>query len=688
MKTNKKILAGIACFFAAALAFAEPPEGSMRRFGIFIGSNNGGRERVMLHYAISDAQAMSKVFKEMGGIADGDSILLVEPTIREVNNRIDALREQVLRSRGVYKRTEIVFYYSGHSDEDGLLLNRERYPYRDLRSRINNIPSDMRIVILDSCASGAFTRIKGGSKTQPFLVDSSLSAEGYAFLTSSSADEASQESDRIRASYFTHSLVSGLRGAADSVGDGRVTLNELYRFAYTATMAMTETSMYGAQHPSYDIQVNGTGDVVLTDIKETSAALAFDEKITGRLSIRDSSDHLIAEINKTAARPLELGLEPGSYRITLQQGETLSRAQVALVEGKRALVAQKDFTAISGTPARLRGDEEEKEEAPRESATLYTFFYNNVSEPFPFPLIGFVNIARGNHRGAQIGFTNRNTGTFDGLQGSFVNTTGGDIKGVQAGFVNTAAGNIQGAQFGFINTDTGNLKGAQYGFVNTTSAFTGAQAGFVNTAAKESIGAQIGFVNTSAQKLNGVQVGFVNYADSIEKGVPLGFISIVRHGGYRAVEYSFSEFYPVTIGFKLGVEKLYTSFFVGYNPSGEFDREDLAFGLGLGSILPITGAFFFNPEIVVMSPPFQEAKGGALVQSIVPLFGFNLGKHFSITAGPTVSLASSFNEAEAPEPLFSIMNHTITKNYSIEEHTIDATYNIVVGARAGIRVRF
>jgi len=704
LKTNKNILAGIVFFFAAALAFAAPPEGSMRRFGIFIGSNNGGRERVTLRYAISDAQAVSKVFKEMGGILDGDSVLLVEPSIREVNNRIDALRDQVLRSRGVYKRTEIVFYYSGHSDEEGLLLNRERYSYRELRSRINNIPSDMRIVILDSCASGAFTRIKGGSKTQPFLVDSSLSAEGYAFLTSSSADEASQESDRIRASYFTHSLVSGLRGAADSVGDGRVTLNELYRFAYTETMAMTETSMYGAQHPSYDIQVNGTGDVVLTDIKETSAALAFDEKLTGRLSIRDSSDHLIAEITKTAARPLELGLEPGSYRITLQQGETLSRAQVTLVEGKRALVAAKDFTPISGTPARLRGDGEEEEETQQTENTLYTFFYNNVSEPFPFPLIGFINVARGNHKGAQLGFINTNTGSFDGLQAAFVNTTAGDLKGLQAGFINTTAGDVRGAQSGFINTTAGGIKGAQFGFinttldlngaqfgfVNTTPALNGAQFGFVNTAKKESRGLQMGFINTSAQKLNGAQIGFINYADSIEDGVPLGFISIVRHGGYRAVEYSFSEFFPVTAGFKLGVEKLYTSFLFGYNPSVEFDKKHLAFGLGLGSIIPITDIFFINPEINSMSTfswingvfwdqdnGVSWEEGNASVYSLVPYFGFKFAKHFSVVAGPALSVVSANNGATAPDPLFSIVKHTINERHSL-----------VLGARAGIRVNF
>jgi uncharacterized caspase-like protein len=75
----------------------------------------------------------------------------------------------------------------------------------------------LRFVILDSCSSGAITRAKGGVKPQSFLFDTSVSAEGCASLTSSSTDEASQKSDAIESSYFTHSLLAGLRGAADSV---------------------------------------------------------------------------------------------------------------------------------------------------------------------------------------------------------------------------------------------------------------------------------------------------------------------------------------------------------------------------------------------------------------------------------------------------------------------------------------
>ena len=93
---------------------------------------------------------------------------------------------------------------------------------------------------------------------------------GHAFLTSSAETEAAQESDRIRASYFTHYLISGFRGAADLSGDGKVTLNEAYQFAFNETLGRTVDTKGGAQHPSYDINMSGTGDVVMTDVRQTT----------------------------------------------------------------------------------------------------------------------------------------------------------------------------------------------------------------------------------------------------------------------------------------------------------------------------------------------------------------------------------------------------------------------------------
>jgi len=648
MKINRIFFSATFYFFITiALAFGVD-NNTTRRFGIFIGSNLGGRDRVTLRYAVNDARSISGVFSDMGGIASEDLVLLIDPSVSEINRRLSTLREQVILANRTNYRTEIIFYYSGHSDEDGLLLNRERYNYRELKDRINDIPSVMRIVILDSCASGAFTRLKGGDKTQPFLMDNSLTAEGFAFLTSSSADESSQESDRIAASYFTHALVAGLRGAADSVGDGRVTLNELYRYAYSETLARTETSLYGAQHPSYDIQISGSGDLVLTDVKETSAGIVFDENLTGRLSIRNSQDHLIAEINKTAVRPLELGLEPGLYRITLQQSGGLFQAEVTLIEGRRVLVTMQNFSPISADPAQRRG----AGDAANDTA-LYSFFLNIAPNEYNIPLIGFVNIARGNHSIAQIGFVNWNHGNFSGLQ---------------AGFVNTVGGSFNGAQFAFVNTNVGETKGAQFAFVNT--------------AVKPITGAQFGFVNVAAQGIKGPQFGFVNYADSIENGVPIGFISVVRNGGYYAVEYSFSEFYTYNVGFKIGVDRFYSTLFVSYNQTNEASWDNFAIGFGIGSLLPIGKLFFFNPEYIALSSPIVDDlslgfynSGNRNLQTLVTYFGVNLGK-LSFTLGPSVTFIQIAENASQPEPLFSLYSYDF-----------DQRNRIVIGARAAVRWR-
>ena len=124
-------------------------------------------------------------------------------------------------------------------------------------------------------ASGAITRLKGGRLSPAFLSDESVQVQGYAFLTSSSEDEAAQEAEHLKGSFFTHALLTGLRGAADVSGDGRVTLGEAYQFAFAETLTQTAATEAGAQHTAYDIKMAGTGDVVLTDVRQTSASLVF-----------------------------------------------------------------------------------------------------------------------------------------------------------------------------------------------------------------------------------------------------------------------------------------------------------------------------------------------------------------------------------------------------------------------------
>jgi len=219
-----------ALLLAAALPSRLPAQAEVQRFALIAGTNFGGADRPLLRYAVSDAERFTQVLSELGGLNQANTILLKEPKVRNLVQALDQLSRRVSESGrpGARGRTEVLVYYSGHADEKGLLLGDDRYSYQSLRDRLDEIPADVRIAVLDACASGAFTRLKGGKVSKPFLVDESATMRGHAFLTSSAENEAAQESDHIGASYFTHYLVSGLRGAADVTGDGRVTLNEAY----------------------------------------------------------------------------------------------------------------------------------------------------------------------------------------------------------------------------------------------------------------------------------------------------------------------------------------------------------------------------------------------------------------------------------------------------------------------------
>jgi hypothetical protein len=308
---------------------------------------------VQLKYAVSDAVAVSHVFEDIGGVNAKDRILLKNPDRTTFFMELGRLKEKIRRAKTHTQRIELIVYYSGHSDENHVFLGEEKVTYKDFKEAINSMDADVRIAILDSCASGAFTRIKGGKKRKPFLIDAANNMTGFAVMTSSSSDEVSQESDRIKGSFFTYYLLSGLRGAADMSMDGRVTLNEAYQFSFNETLAKTEKTMRGPQHPYYDIQMKGTGDVVMTDIRKSEVLLTLDEELAGKLFIHNNDDILVVELSKQKGRKIRLGLEEGKYKIINLDNSLAFETSVKLVKGqekKLEISAFKEMEQLYTTP--------------------------------------------------------------------------------------------------------------------------------------------------------------------------------------------------------------------------------------------------------------------------------------------------------------------------------------------------
>ncbi|HEX6739491.1 MAG TPA: caspase family protein, partial [Vicinamibacteria bacterium] len=354
----------------AGLARGSTPAGPLRRFALVAGANRGAADRVPLRYAVLDAERFAEVVTRMGGVAPDDRIVLREPTRQAFLDALNATAERAGQAMAGSQRVEVLVYFSGHADDQGLMLGRETLPYRELRAAVGAISAHVGITILDACASGAITRLKGGQNHPAFLSDLSHVVQGYAFLASSSENEAAQESERLRGSFFTHALLTGLRGAADTSGDGKVTLNEAYQFAFQETLVQTAATQGGTQHPAYDIKMAGTGDVVMTDVRQTSSSLVLGVDYEGRFLVLNARRHLVAELFKPQGRQVELALEPGAYEVYYEQRPQVLKTSVTMADGQRQELLRADLKPTPHLPTQRRGpDQDAGAPPPRRAAS-------------------------------------------------------------------------------------------------------------------------------------------------------------------------------------------------------------------------------------------------------------------------------------------------------------------------------
>ena len=111
-------------------------EMAIKRFAFVVGANNGGSDRVKLRYAVSDAQALKHVLENMGGVMQEDTCFLAEPDPKLFYAEMNRLKQRVKKAGSEYRRIEVIFYYSGHSDEKNIFLGDRKIAYKEFRNRL------------------------------------------------------------------------------------------------------------------------------------------------------------------------------------------------------------------------------------------------------------------------------------------------------------------------------------------------------------------------------------------------------------------------------------------------------------------------------------------------------------------------------------------------------------------------
>jgi hypothetical protein len=322
------------------------------RVAVILGNDVGSGERPSLRFAEQDALKVARVLGEIAGFRAEHVHVLRAGGLSAVREKLEAIRRlaDAVKARHASSRVLLFFYFSGHSDGEALELGKERLPFSELRQLLRDTRADVRLGIIDACKSGAVIGIKGGKPGPGF--DITLlglpALAGEVFLSASRADEVALESREISGSFFTHHLVSGLRGAADADRNYLVTLEELYRHTAARTSSAAAKTLFGGQTPAYDYRLVGHGDLVLSDLRGVRAIVYLPGGFDRVLILRKDSEVAEAEAGISTGQPI--AMPPGEYVLRGQRDGIWYRAG-ARVEANAGDVARPiDFVQETPSP--------------------------------------------------------------------------------------------------------------------------------------------------------------------------------------------------------------------------------------------------------------------------------------------------------------------------------------------------
>jgi hypothetical protein len=254
-------------FFAEKIISVRSIEKKRNVWAVVIGVNSYPNVR-RLKYAVNDAMAFCNHLVEYNQVPKENVVLLLD---EEANlTRLRSALGVYLKNKAS-KEDMVIIYFAGHGaterestspDGDGLekymlpydVDPKELYatamPMEEISRLFSRIRSDRLVFIVDTCYSGAsggrtisVADIRAGI-SDGFL-DRITGGKGKIILTASGANEVSAESDELQHGIFTHFLIKGLQGQADSDGDGLITVDEVYTYVSKQVPQATNQE----QHP-------------------------------------------------------------------------------------------------------------------------------------------------------------------------------------------------------------------------------------------------------------------------------------------------------------------------------------------------------------------------------------------------------------------------------------------------------
>jgi hypothetical protein len=171
----------------------------------------------------------------------------------------DATRDNILRTmRQLFMKADendvVMLYFSGHGlegsfipvDYDGF---NNKLRHDDIKAIFEESKAKHKVCMADACFSGSLLAMKGTKidvALDKYYKEFENTKGGMALLMSSKSEEYSLEDHGLRSGIFSHYMIKGLKGEADTDKNKIITIKELYDFTYKNVRTYTA----GAQTPS------------------------------------------------------------------------------------------------------------------------------------------------------------------------------------------------------------------------------------------------------------------------------------------------------------------------------------------------------------------------------------------------------------------------------------------------------
>jgi hypothetical protein len=325
----------VAAGLVAALSGLARAEGASsaptRRFALVIGNNVPPRaDLARLRYADDDAvrwaitldalgadvEVLTELDEESRRLYGAGFFQPAPPSRASLSAAVARLASRMTEARASGARTVFYFVYAGHGDvEDGqgyLALVDGRFTRRELGSSVlEPLGADVNHVIIDACRASSFLGDRGpGGERRPwqdsYFAPNAPRLPHTGFLLASSSNGLSHEWEEFQAGVFSHEVRSGLLGAADANGDGRVTYDELTGFVRVANLPVSNERF----RPRIVSRSPAGGDGVLVDLRDARAgSLTLDpSKVAAHDLLEDHAGIRWIDFHPGAIGPVRLVL--------------------------------------------------------------------------------------------------------------------------------------------------------------------------------------------------------------------------------------------------------------------------------------------------------------------------------------------------------------------------------------------